>query len=185
MEHYFIFADILPHAIRNSIFLVEWLFETTRQLVSKSFGRAQISAIITLRTNKPFTQLYFGQGSASDFTIHKDEQRRQGYINRHNNSNPNWSKFGIDTADWWGLKYLWSYPTKEEAYNHIKKDMEKMGCDIKYFFKSFIRNYSMKNIILDCYKMPKANDILVDCCVKKHYFTYSRTCWLFWIWKFM
>jgi hypothetical protein len=61
-----------------------------------------------------------------DFTIHKDEARKQRYINRHKN-NENWSKSGIDTAGWWSLKYLWSYPTKEEAYNHIKKDLKKWG----------------------------------------------------------
>ncbi len=32
---------------------------------------------------------FFGQASASDFTIHKDEARKQRYINRHNNG-----KFG-------------------------------------------------------------------------------------------
>ena len=30
-------------------------------------------------------------------------------------------------ASYWALKYLWSYPTKEEAYNHIKKDLKKWG----------------------------------------------------------
>jgi peptide/nickel transport system permease protein len=34
--------------------------------------------------------IYFGQASASDFTHHKDEQRKQRYINRHNN-NETWS----------------------------------------------------------------------------------------------
>jgi hypothetical protein len=71
-------------------------------------------------------KVYFGQAGASDFTIHKDEQRKQRYINRHKN-NENWSKSGIDTPGWWSLKYLWSYPTKEEAYNHIKKDLKKWG----------------------------------------------------------
>jgi hypothetical protein len=28
-------------------------------------------------------KVYFGQASASDFTIHKDEARKQRYINRH------------------------------------------------------------------------------------------------------
>ena len=40
-------------------------------------------------------KVYFGQASASDFTHHKDEQRKQRYINRHKN-NELWSKFGID-----------------------------------------------------------------------------------------
>jgi hypothetical protein len=58
----------------------------------------------------------------SDFTIYKHEQRRQ----RYKNSNENWSKSSIDTAGWWSLEYLWSYPTKEEAYNHLKK-LKKWG----------------------------------------------------------
>ena len=70
-------------------------------------------------------KVYFGQAGASDMSIHKDEQRKQRYIKRH--TNENWSKSGIDTPGWWSLKYLWSYPTKEEAYNHIKKDLRKWG----------------------------------------------------------
>ncbi len=66
---------------------------------------------------------YFGAAGYSDFTIHKDEERKLRYIKRHNNEN--WTKSGIDTAGWWSLKYLWSYPTKEEAYNNIKKDWKK------------------------------------------------------------
>jgi hypothetical protein len=71
----------------------------------------------------------------SDFTIQKDEQRSNNILKdeqRTNNilidkNNEKWSKSGIDTAGWWSLKYLWSYPTKEEAYNHIEKDLEKRG----------------------------------------------------------
>ena len=64
-------------------------------------------------------KVYFGQYGASDFTIHKDEARRQRYIERHKNRE-NWSKSGIDTAGWWSYWYLWSKPTKKEAYNYIK-----------------------------------------------------------------
>jgi len=31
-------------------------------------------------------KVYFGQAGASDFTIHKDEARKQRYINRHKNN---------------------------------------------------------------------------------------------------
>ena len=64
-------------------------------------------------------KVYFGQYGASDFTIHKDEARRQRYIERHKNRE-NWTKSGIDTAGWWSYWYLWSKPTKKEAYNYIK-----------------------------------------------------------------
>ncbi len=38
-------------------------------------------------------KVYFGQASTSDFTIHKDEQRKQRYINRHKKMN---LSFGIN-----------------------------------------------------------------------------------------
>ena len=71
-------------------------------------------------------KIYFGASGYSDFTIHKDEARKQRYINRHKN---NESKFwnDPDTASYWALKYLWSYPTKEEAYLNIKKDLKRKG----------------------------------------------------------
>jgi Family of unknown function (DUF5754) len=72
-------------------------------------------------------KVYFGAAGMSDYTIHKDEARKQRYINRHKNGHENWTKSGINTAGWWSLKYLWSYPTKEEAYNHIKQDLKKWG----------------------------------------------------------
>jgi hypothetical protein len=56
----------------------------------------------------------------SDFTIHKDEARKQRYINRHKN-NKNWTKSGIDTAGWWSKHLLRNKPTIKESYADIKK----------------------------------------------------------------
>ncbi len=42
-------------------------------------------------------KVYFGAAGYSDFTIHKDEARKQRYINRHKN-NEVWSKSCIDTS---------------------------------------------------------------------------------------
>ena len=64
-------------------------------------------------------KVYFGAVGYSDFTIHKDEDRKNRYILRHE-KNENWTKSGIDTAGWWSKWYLWSKPTKKEAYNYIK-----------------------------------------------------------------
>ena len=76
----------------------------------------QIKSIITSNDKK----VYFGQAGASDFTIHKDEQRKQRYINRHKN-NENWSKSGIDTAGFWSRWLLWEKPTIKESYIDIKR----------------------------------------------------------------
>ena len=64
----------------------------------------------------------FGQASASDFTIHKDEARKQRYINRHKkNESKFWNKSGIDTPSFWSRFLLWEKPTIKESYMDIKR----------------------------------------------------------------
>ena len=66
-------------------------------------------------------KVYFGQASASDFTIHKDEERKQRYINRHKkNESKFWNKSGIDTSSCWARYLLWEKPTIKESYEYIK-----------------------------------------------------------------
>jgi hypothetical protein len=63
-------------------------------------------------------KVYFGQASASDFTIHKDEARKQRYINRHQ-KNENWNN--KDSAGAWSRWLLWNKPTIKESYEYIRK----------------------------------------------------------------
>ena len=65
-------------------------------------------------------KVYFGAAGMSDFTKHKDEARKQRYINRHK-KNENWTKSGIDTAGWWSRWILWHLPTIKESYADIKR----------------------------------------------------------------
>ena len=65
-------------------------------------------------------KVYFGASGYSDFTIHKDEARKQRYLNRHRN-NENWTKSGINTAGWWSRWILWHLPTVSASYQDIKK----------------------------------------------------------------
>ena len=65
-------------------------------------------------------KVYFGASGYSDFTIHKDEARKQRYLNRHRN-NENWTKSGINTAGWWSRWILWHLPTITASYQDIKK----------------------------------------------------------------
>jgi hypothetical protein len=65
-------------------------------------------------------KVYFGQASASDMSIHKDEVRKLRYITRHY-KNENWTKSGIDTPGFWSRWYLWNKPTLEASYKDIKK----------------------------------------------------------------
>ena len=78
---------------------------------------------IITRDNK---KVYFGQASASDFTIHKDEERKQRYILRHQKrelqywNNPNY-------ASYWSLNLLWNKKSIKESYEDIKKDLKRKG----------------------------------------------------------
>ena len=57
----------------------------------------------------------------SDFTHHKDEQRKQRYIHRHKN-NEHWLKSGIDTAGFWSRWLLWNKPTIKKVILTLKED---------------------------------------------------------------
>ena len=65
-------------------------------------------------------KVYFGQAGASDMSIHKNENRKNLYINRHK-KNENWSKSGIETAGFWSRCLLWNKPTIKESYIDIKR----------------------------------------------------------------
>ena len=66
-------------------------------------------------------KVYFGQAGYEHFSDgHKDEARKQRYINRHKN-NEIWSKSGVDTAGFWSRWLLWNKPTIKESYTDIKK----------------------------------------------------------------
>ena len=60
----------------------------------------------------------FGAIGYSDFTQHKDEARKQRYINRHK-KNENWND--KDSAGAWSRWLLWNKPTIKESYADIKR----------------------------------------------------------------
>lgn len=70
--------------------------------------------------------IHFGAKGYSDYTIHKDPERKQRYIDRHQ-SNENWTKSGIDTAGFWSRWLLWGEPTLGQS---IKKIENKFGVKI-------------------------------------------------------
>lgn len=69
-------------------------------------------------------KISFGSYGYSDMTQHKDESRKQRYINRHKNKE-NWNKTGIDTAGWWSKFLLWEEPNIKDAYKKIKEKLLK------------------------------------------------------------
>ena len=68
----------------------------------------------------------FGATGYSDFTQHKDEDRKKNYISRHK-PNQNWND--LTTAGAWSKNLLWNKPTIKES---IKSMESKFNIDIKY-----------------------------------------------------
>jgi hypothetical protein len=74
-------------------------------------------------------KVHFGATGYSDYTKHKDAERKQRYVQRHGSSNASattsrkekWTKDGIDTAGFWSRWLLWNKPTLEESIRDIEK----------------------------------------------------------------
>lgn len=61
----------------------------------------------------------FGAVGYSDFTIHKDEARKQRYLDRHKGMGENWNK--PDTAGALARWVLWNKPTLKASIDDFKQ----------------------------------------------------------------
>jgi hypothetical protein len=73
-------------------------------------------------------KVHFGQEGYSDYTKHKDSERKERYIARHGgnksgtkSSKEDWTKSGLDTAGFWSRYLLWGEPTLQSSINAIEK----------------------------------------------------------------
>ena len=65
-------------------------------------------------------KISFGQAGASDFTQHKDKDRKDRYIDRHR-KNEKWGKDGVETAGFYSRWVTWHKPTIEASVNDLNK----------------------------------------------------------------
>ena len=63
----------------------------------------------------------FGATGYSDFTKHKDEDRKKNYIARHN-PNQDWKDH--TTAGFWAKNILWNKPTIEASVRDTNKNSQ-------------------------------------------------------------
>ena len=55
----------------------------------------------------------------SDYTIHKDSEKKVRYINRHKGMNADWTKSGINTAGFYSKHVLWNKETIQKSVNDL------------------------------------------------------------------
>ena len=72
----------------------------------------------------------FGQKGASDFTKHKDKDRKERYIDRHK-KNEDWTKSGVKTAGFYSKHVLWNKPTLKESIDDINKRFKGLNIKMK------------------------------------------------------
>ena len=72
----------------------------------------------------------FGAKGYSDYTIHKDPERKERYINRHKDKEK-WGLSGIETAVFYAKKILWNKPTIKESV----KDLNNKYKNVHFVYK--------------------------------------------------
>ena len=74
--------------------------------------------------------IHFGQAGASDYTKHKDPERKERYIERHK-KRENWGKGGVDTAGFYSKHVIWNKPTIEESVKDLNKKFKSLNFLLK------------------------------------------------------
>ena len=87
--------------------------------IKKSYltGKKMMATFYDINNNKIKT-VHFGASGYSDYTINKDPERKQRYINRHK-KNEDWND--PMTAGTLALYILWNKPTIKESIKDYKK----------------------------------------------------------------
>jgi hypothetical protein len=99
--------------------------ETVVVIRKSSKADKKYEAVIDGRKTVPF-----GAKGYSDFTLHKDPERKQRYIQRHQN-NEDWSKTGINTAGFYAKHVLWNKDTIQKSVTDLNKKYK----DVKFVLK--------------------------------------------------
>ena len=99
-------------------------------IVKSSDPNKKFEAVIHKEDGK-VKKVKFGQAGASDFTIHKDEQRKDRYIARHRGMNENWTASGYDTAGFWSRWATWEKPTLKASIDNINNKFKNLNVKLK------------------------------------------------------
>lgn len=74
--------------------------------------------IAYLKKDDKVYKVQFGAFGMSDYTLHKDKERKERYIARHI-KREDWKN--PLTSGFWSRWYLWNKPTKKDSLEDLKK----------------------------------------------------------------
>ena len=72
----------------------------------------------------------FGQKGASDFTKHKNKERKDRYIDRHK-AREGWTKSSAKAAGFYSKHVLWNQPTLKASIDDINKKFKSLNVNMK------------------------------------------------------
>ena len=72
----------------------------------------------------------FGSAGMSDYTLHKDPERKERYISRHK-KNEDWGKAGIKTPGFYARWVLWNKPTLKGSVDDLNKKFKNVHFTLK------------------------------------------------------
>ena len=72
----------------------------------------------------------FGAKKYSDYTLHKDPERKQRYIDRHK-KNEHWTLSGIKTPGFYAKHVLWNKPTLKSSVDDLNKKYKSFNVTLK------------------------------------------------------
>lgn len=82
--------------------------------LAKSTRKDKKYMVITPENKK----VHFGSSEHEDYTMHKDDKRKQRYLVRHK-KREDWTGDGMDKAGFWARWLLWNEDTIEESIKYL------------------------------------------------------------------
>ena len=74
--------------------------------------------------------VHFGAKGYSDYTKHKDPERKERCIDRHK-QREDWGKSGVDSAGFYSKHVLWNKPTLQSSVNDLNKKFKSLNFKLK------------------------------------------------------
>lgn len=74
--------------------------------------------VVRLRIDDKDKSIRFGRVPYSDYTKHKDPERKERYLARHR-AREDWTRSGVDTAGFWARWLLWNKPTIQSSLEDV------------------------------------------------------------------
>lgn len=87
------------------------------EFISLKKSKAPYKYVVRLRIDDKDKSVRFGRVPYSDFTKHKDPERKKRYLARHK-ANENWTRSGVNTAGFWSRWILWNLPTVKGSLDY-------------------------------------------------------------------